>query len=142
MDFIKIQTIFHNGQNLIPGQNPGNFHGQAGMAAKSAPQQHPEPSFPFFNGTRGTGSDTFTAQKAKRLVNYWLFPLLVQTDRPIHTGVHTGRAQGALFLPRPGTNSPNNTDVHYLGAGTGIWAVRQRKSKLMVKFQPPCNICF
>ena len=134
MGFIKSQAIFHNGQDLGPGLNSGNFHGKPGMTAQPSPQHHAKAFFLLFKGAGWADLDAFAAQKTKILVNDGDLLLLIQANSPIRANINTGAAKGAIFFPLNRPDSTYNTDVHNLGAGTGIGAVGQGNPEFMVEF--------
>jgi len=103
------------------------------VAAQFAPQQDAVAFVAFENGAGGANLCAGPAGKAGARIDDGLFSSLVQADGVVPARGNTGPAQGAARVGDFGQAGADDTDVLDLGLGTGIGALGQGGTKLVVE---------
>ena len=135
MLLVETQAGGDNLQHLLLTVNCGQFPGKPGMASELAAQLDPESPGTLGKGAGGADLDALAAVQAAGKINPGILRIPFKGNRVFPAGLQAGFTLAAGFFSQPRRAGTDDTDVFYLGLGTGIGAVGQGDSKFMVKFE-------
>jgi hypothetical protein len=128
-----VQALLHDLYDRSGSMDAEQFSSQTRMPAQFATQQDPIPGSADPQGSCWANPDALSAGKAFVHVYPWGTP--VEDHGVFPAGLHTGKTLAARFFSDHRPARPNEADIYNLWPGTGIWAVRNGDSKLMVHLQ-------
>ncbi len=122
MGFIKFKALSDNTQDLFVGLDTGYFHGQTGMPPQAAAYHHAKAFLLWIQVAGGTVPDALGAHQAAVRVQNRPWRVIGQKNGLFPAGGHTGAALAAGGIRYSRQDSTDDSDIHNLGAGTGIGA--------------------